>query len=79
MVLHDFYDPIKALSNAKKMLKPSGVLVNLDWKKVQMQFGPPFQIRFSEKKTEQLITQAGLAVQTIKDAGPYHYVIHARP
>ncbi len=79
MVLHDFKDPTKVLRNAKKMLKPSGVLVNLDWKKLQMPFGPPFQIRFSEQQASELITQAGLTVTTVKDTGPHHYVIHAKP
>ena len=32
IVLHDFYNPIRVLKNAKGMLKPSGLLVNLDWK-----------------------------------------------
>ncbi len=79
MVLHDFKDPLKVLRNAKKMLKPSGVLVNLDWKKLQMPFGPPFQIRFSEQQAAEFMTQAGLTVETVKDAGPHHYVIHAKP
>ncbi|MCX8177266.1 MAG: class I SAM-dependent methyltransferase [Candidatus Bathyarchaeota archaeon] len=78
MVLHDFNDPTMVLRNAKIMLKPSGLLVNLDWKKLQMPFGPPFQIRFSEQEAVELITQAGLTVENVKDAGPYHYVIHAK-
>jgi len=79
MVLHDFSDPVKVLHNAKSMLKPSGLLVNLDWKKLQMPFGPPLQIRFSEQQAEALITQAGLTVKNLKDIGPYHYVIQAKP
>jgi len=79
MVLHDFNDPIKVLGNAKKMLKPSGILVNLDWKKLQMSFGPPFKIRFSEKDAVELITRGGFTVETVKEAGLYHYVVHAKP
>ena len=33
IVFHDFRDQIKVLSNAKKMLKPTGRLIDLDWKK----------------------------------------------
>lgn len=79
MVLHDFSDPVAVLRNAKSMLKPSGIMVNLDWKKFQMPFGPPFQIRFSEQQAARLMTQAGLSVESVKDAGPYHYVVHAKP
>jgi ubiquinone/menaquinone biosynthesis C-methylase UbiE len=79
MVLHDFNDPAKVLSNAKQMLKPGGTLADLDWKKKQMDFGPPFEIRFSERKAAELIKQAGMNLQTIREAGQHHYLITARP
>jgi ubiquinone/menaquinone biosynthesis C-methylase UbiE len=77
MVLHDFKDPVQVLQNAKEMLKPSGKLVNLDWKKMQVPFGPPFKIRFSEQDAMGLLKISGFAVTGVKDAGPYHYVITA--
>ena len=49
MVLHDFDDPAKVLQNANQMIKPSGRLVDLDWKKQDMPLGPPVKIRFSEE------------------------------
>jgi ubiquinone/menaquinone biosynthesis C-methylase UbiE len=79
MVLHDFHDPVKVLQNAKAMLKPSGVLVDLDWKRKQVPFGPPVQIRFSEEKASELMTQAGLYMVNSRDVGPYHYVVTAKP
>jgi ubiquinone/menaquinone biosynthesis C-methylase UbiE len=79
IVLHDFRDPAKVLQNAKHMLKPSGKLVNIDWKKRRMGFGPPFQIRFSEEKASELIEAAGFKVESVKDVGPYHYVVIAKP
>jgi ubiquinone/menaquinone biosynthesis C-methylase UbiE len=75
MVLHDFKDPLRVLQNAKKMIKPTGTLVDLDWKKQQMQFGPPFKIRFSEADAQGLIKIAGFKVTKVQDAGPYHYVV----
>lgn len=79
MVLHDFNDPTKVLLNAKQMLKPTGLVANLDWKKKQMQFGPPFQIRFSEDKASELITQAGFKIKNVTQAGEHHYIITAKP
>jgi ubiquinone/menaquinone biosynthesis C-methylase UbiE len=79
MVLHDFNDPEKVLLNAKRMLKPNGVLVDLDWKKKQMPFGPPVHIRFSERKASEFIQRTGFTVENAKDAGPYHYIITAKP
>ena len=78
MVLHDFDDPEKVLLSAKQMLKRNGLLVNLDWKKTQMDFGPPLKIRFSQEKTVKLLKQADFTVEKVKEAGPYHYIITAK-
>jgi ubiquinone/menaquinone biosynthesis C-methylase UbiE len=78
IVLHDFHEPVKVLLNAKQMLKPSGRLVDLDWKKERMPFGPPVQIRFSEEQASTLIDNAGFSIESVKDVGPYHYVVIAQ-
>ncbi len=79
MVLHDFRDAVVVLENAKKMLKPEGRLVDLDWKKQRMPFGPPFEIRFSEADVAGLLKMTGFTVKSLMDAGEYHYLITARP
>lgn len=77
IVLHDFADATQVLVNAKKMLKPNGRLVDLDWEKKPMRIGPPMQIRFSQRKASNLIQRAGFKINTVKEAGPYHYIIIA--
>jgi ubiquinone/menaquinone biosynthesis C-methylase UbiE len=77
--LHDFHNPIMVLENAKKMIKPSGILVDLDWKKVPMEIGPPLRIRFSKEKAIQLIQQTGFKIIDVREVGPYHYLIRAKP
>ncbi len=79
IVLHDFNDPIKVLANARVMLKPTGRLVNLDWKKEPMEIGPPLHIRFNEEKARQLIGARGFKIQTTTQSGLYHYIIIAIP
>jgi ubiquinone/menaquinone biosynthesis C-methylase UbiE len=79
MDLHDFNDPEKVLKNAKEMVKPTGRLIDLDWKKIEMPFGPPVAIRFSEEKIAGLMKSAGFTVAEVKDAGPYHYLVTAKP
>ena len=79
IVLHDFHDPAKVLLNAKQMLKHTGRLVNLDWKKKQMVHGPPFQIRFSKEQAQTLIRNAGFTVESAHVVGKDHYVIVAKP
>ena len=75
--LHDFVDPAHVLLNAKKMLGPQGHVIDLDWKDEPMEFGPPQQKRFSIDKARHLIESAGLAITSVSDAGPYHYLIIA--
>jgi ubiquinone/menaquinone biosynthesis C-methylase UbiE len=79
IVLHDFEDPLKVLAKARAMVKPTGRLINLDWDKVEMNFGPPLPIRFSPEKAKQLIESSGFKVQVTKKSGLYHYVIFAVP
>jgi len=79
IALHDFKDPSRVLENARKMVKPAGRLVNLDWKKEPMKLGPPVEIRFSQEMASRLIEAAGFIVETIKDSGDYHYIIIAKP
>lgn len=79
MVLHDFADPAKVLQNARAMVKPMGRLLDLDWKKEQMTFGPPYQIRFSVEHASTLLLNAGFQVVNVSDAGKYHYIITAKP
>lgn len=78
IVLHDFDDPAKVLKNARRMLKSTGRLINLDWKKEHMNFGPPYARRFTESQSRKLIEDAGFIVESIKDTGPHHYLITAK-
>lgn len=76
--LHDFADPMRVIQNAKRMLRPSGRLVDLDWKAEPMQFGPPLGKRFSIDKAKKAIESAGFHVVSTAEAGPYHYIITAQ-
>jgi ubiquinone/menaquinone biosynthesis C-methylase UbiE len=75
--LHDFADPAQVIRNAKKMLRSSGRLVDLDWKAQPMPIGPPLEKRFSIAKAQELIESAGFHIASVAEAGPYHYIIVA--
>jgi ubiquinone/menaquinone biosynthesis C-methylase UbiE len=77
IVLHGFKDPAKVLEKSKIMLKPNGRLVDVDWKKISMEVGPPLQTRFSEEEAARLIESVGFKIQTIRESAPYHYMIIA--
>ncbi|MGE5831856.1 MAG: class I SAM-dependent methyltransferase [Methanomicrobiales archaeon] len=75
--LHDFRDPVAVLKNAGRMLAPGGRIADLDWKDEPMPLGPPLSIRFSVAKARSLIESAGFRVLSVRDTGPYHYLILA--
>jgi len=79
IVLHDFDNVHEVLANARRMLKPSGLLADLDWKKEPMPFGPPLRIRFSEKDAVDIIEKADFKIESAKAIGQYNYLIVARP
>jgi ubiquinone/menaquinone biosynthesis C-methylase UbiE len=78
MDLHDFDDPKKVLQNAKQMIMPNGRLIDLDWKKQQIPFGPPTSKKLSEEKVAGFMHSAGFTVTDIRDAGLYHYLVTAK-
>jgi ubiquinone/menaquinone biosynthesis C-methylase UbiE len=75
MVLHDFADPGKVLQNARQMIRTDGWLIDLDWKKQEMPFGPPVEIRFSEEQASDLIKNTGFHISNVQDVGRYHYLV----
>jgi ubiquinone/menaquinone biosynthesis C-methylase UbiE len=77
LVLHDFEDAAKVIRNARRMLRSSGRLFNLDWKKEKTERGPSFQKRFSQDYAAGLIKAAGFAIENIIPSGRYHYLISA--
>lgn len=79
IVLHDFHNANMVVKNARRMLKPDGCLVDLDWKKISMPFGPPESIRFDEATASRLIESAGFKISSVAESGNYHYVILAKP
>ena len=73
IVLHDFYDPLTVLKNAKHMLKEHGIIYNYDWRKHAGSYGPPMEKRLSRAQVKDLAQEAGLTVtsSTILDDHVY--------
>ena len=78
IVLHDFQDPYRVLSNAKVMLKANGILVNLDWRKEETAgMGPPISMRFDERQASDMISSQGLRITSVSRSGKYNYIVTA--
>ena len=77
-VLHDFRDPLKALSHCRQMLSADGYIFDYDWKKQDSFHGPPYNIRFSPEQVNKLAGQAGLEVVATKDVDENFYLIQLK-
>jgi ubiquinone/menaquinone biosynthesis C-methylase UbiE len=75
-VLHDINDKRSFLEEVKRILKPGGVAVDIDWNRdAPREFGPPWEIRIGEHEAEKLLRQNGLEPAGKIDAGEWHYGI----
>ena len=78
-VLHDIEDKKGFLREVRRICKPGGKVVDLDWKKIRMTHGPPYSIALSKPKSARILEANGLHVVGSFDHGKYHYGIIASP
>ncbi len=73
-ILHDLSDKPKFFSEVKRVLKPSGRIVDIDWHKMNTDdMGPPPEIRLSENESRRVLRASGFRVVNALNPGPYHY------
>jgi hypothetical protein len=65
------------LSDARKILKLNGLLVDLDLKKERGVIWLPFSIRFDKNFAAQMITEQGFEIVSSKDLSGFYYIIKA--
>ena len=78
-VLHDLNDKEAFLREVKRICKPEAYVADVDWKRTQMDFGPPLDIRLSEAESRRILQENGFTVPKSIDAGQYHYGLVSRP
>ncbi len=69
--------PAQVIPEREEDARPSGLMVDLDWKAQPTPFGPPLEKRFSIAKARQLIESAGFHVASAAEVGRNHYIIIA--
>ncbi len=77
-VLHELDGPATLLE-CRRILRRTGRLAVIDWKKEDMEFGPPKEHRLDESEAQAVLADAGFSLARTFQAGPYHYGIQARP
>lgn len=74
-VLHEVHHPVDFLMEVKRILKPSGRLIVIDWEKKVEEKGPPFEERLPREKAEEVFKEGGFEVIEIKSLNPSHYEV----
>ncbi|MCX9012862.1 MAG: class I SAM-dependent methyltransferase [Candidatus Methanoperedens sp.] len=74
-VFHELEDRGSILEEGKRILSSGGRLVIIDWKKIEMDFGPPIEERLTAGEVIAICTDAGFKLREQSDAGPYNYLL----
>ncbi|GAX89866.1 class I SAM-dependent methyltransferase [Effusibacillus lacus] len=73
-ILHELADLTKGLSEIKRILRPGGKLLVLEWEKKQTESGPPVEERLDAPELAASIEKFGFATEIIRP-NPNHYMI----
>ena len=74
-VLHEVEDRAAVLPEVRRVLKPSGRLVMIEWKKNRPEKGPAVADRIAMQETVRLIKAAGFRHVAAKGYNAYHYIV----
>ena len=72
-VLHEVSDKTAFFQEVKRICKPSAKVVDLDWKKIKTDHGPPLQERLTEEEAAKLFSENGFTIIKEMNAGLSHY------
>jgi len=79
-VLHETGDKVRLLQEIKRVLKPGGTLLVIDWEKKAEEKGPPVEERITSKEARGFVEAAGFDVVQTSPLNPSHYrVLSRRP
>jgi ubiquinone/menaquinone biosynthesis C-methylase UbiE len=72
---HELEDPVMILKESFRLLKKSGKVIVIDWKKEETPEGPPLGLRVEEEAIESHMRDAGFSEIAKYRALPYHYFL----
>src|SRR5690625_1347859 len=73
LVLHEVPNLDKTLSEIKRILKPGGEILIIEWEAVQTEAGPPLQHRIASEEMISVLEKNGFAAEVIP-LNPYYAI-----
>ena len=74
-ILHQIYNQTELIKNVYRVLKGSGHMLAVEWKRTATPFGPPADTRVDEQKLATMLQLAGLRKVKDLQADAYHYAV----
>ena len=76
-VLHGFgsEELETVLKNISRVLKKEGIFAVVEFRKIQSERGPPFDVRLHPSDVSEILTNHGYIVIDSKEIGTYHYIV----
>lgn len=74
-VFHEVDSPEKFLEECKRILREDGILIILDWNRVEEEFGPPIHRRIDVELVKKYVIESNLNINEIDYIGKSFYII----
>ncbi len=78
-VLHGFVsggEVEEVMNNISKVLKPGGVFSVVEFRKVEGNIGPPYDVKVSIEDVSHILTEYGFDIGGSQLIGKYHYIVN---
>ncbi len=78
-VLHGFVaerEVEEVMNNISRVLKPGGVFAVVEFKKIEGNIGPPYDVKVSPEDVSNILLEHGFDISDTQLVGKYHYIVN---
>ncbi len=78
-VLHGFVADGKVdevMDNISRVLKPGGVFSVVEFRKIEGNIGPPYNVKLSPEDVSKILKEHGFNINNTQPVGKYHYIVN---